>query len=293
MLDTVEKQQVLEASEFFADVPAFLRESILSSARLRSFACRDLMFVGDGPRNETILLMKGCAKIAQFTKDGKEIALRLAVPGELVSELGSRPVSLHSTTDLALFECEALAWPTETFDALLRFPILQRNVENILRRRIKEMEDRICRVTNQGAEHRVASELVRLSKLMGQKVNNHVEIMIPQETLGQMTAMNLFTVNRTLRGLENQGLVKIRSEEHTSELQSPCNLVCRLLLEKKNHNKAGDQATAHFRVDDLGPFCANDEITCRHDARATGNSSALDSRNCHQTCLTERQQRLG
>src|ERR1039457_6624747 len=27
----------------------------------------------------------------------------------------------------------------------------------------------------------------------------------------------------------------IRSEEHTSELQSPCNLVCRLLLEKKHH----------------------------------------------------------
>src|SRR5256885_17104712 len=29
-------------------------------------------------------------------------------------------------------------------------------------------------------------------------------------------------------------LVPLRSEEHTSELQSPCNLVCRLLLEKKN-----------------------------------------------------------
>src|SRR5256885_4388417 len=28
-----------------------------------------------------------------------------------------------------------------------------------------------------------------------------------------------------------------RSEEHTSELQSPCNLVCRLLLEKKNHRR--------------------------------------------------------
>src|SRR2546430_4994953 len=27
---------------------------------------------------------------------------------------------------------------------------------------------------------------------------------------------------------------RYRSEEHTSELQSPCNLVCRLLLEKKN-----------------------------------------------------------
>src|SRR5256885_11130578 len=28
-----------------------------------------------------------------------------------------------------------------------------------------------------------------------------------------------------------------RSEEHTSELQSPCNLVCRLLLEKKKKSK--------------------------------------------------------
>src|SRR5688500_19082317 len=28
-----------------------------------------------------------------------------------------------------------------------------------------------------------------------------------------------------------------RSEEHTSELQSPCNLVCRLLLEKKKQNE--------------------------------------------------------
>src|SRR2546426_3384353 len=31
-------------------------------------------------------------------------------------------------------------------------------------------------------------------------------------------------------------LARPRSEEHTSELQSPCNLVCRLLLETKNRN---------------------------------------------------------
>src|SRR2546426_3851032 len=30
---------------------------------------------------------------------------------------------------------------------------------------------------------------------------------------------------------------QLRSEEHTSELQSPCNLVCRLLLEKKKKKK--------------------------------------------------------
>src|SRR5256885_5610645 len=30
-------------------------------------------------------------------------------------------------------------------------------------------------------------------------------------------------------------MIGVRSEEHTSELQSPCNLVCRLLLEKKKN----------------------------------------------------------
>src|SRR5256885_8133444 len=34
------------------------------------------------------------------------------------------------------------------------------------------------------------------------------------------------------------GEVQQRSEEHTSELQSPCNLVCRLLLEKKKHSRS-------------------------------------------------------
>src|SRR3989454_1582238 len=33
--------------------------------------------------------------------------------------------------------------------------------------------------------------------------------------------------------LRETDLSGVRSEEHTSELQSPCNLVCRLLLEKK------------------------------------------------------------
>src|SRR2546426_3697838 len=36
-----------------------------------------------------------------------------------------------------------------------------------------------------------------------------------------------------VRAAHATGATRSRSEEHTSELQSPCNLVCRLLLEKK------------------------------------------------------------
>src|SRR5256885_16029365 len=48
-----------------------------------------------------------------------------------------------------------------------------------------------------------------------------------------------FDIPTRVRGLESiPNGAALRSEEHTSELQSPCNLVCRLLLEKKK--KYGD-----------------------------------------------------
>ena len=40
-------------------------------------------------------------------------------------------------------------------------------------------------------------------------------------------------IEQSTTGVENGW---VRSEEHTSELQSPSNLVCRLLLEKKNYD---------------------------------------------------------
>src|SRR2546426_5239044 len=46
-----------------------------------------------------------------------------------------------------------------------------------------------------------------------------------------------------------------RSEEHTSELQSPCNLVCRLLLEKKNTN--GSRTFRAFSANDDDIVCAS------------------------------------
>src|SRR5256885_11602927 len=52
----------------------------------------------------------------------------------------------------------------------------------------------------------------------------------------------------------------VRSEEHTSELQSPCNLVCRLLLEKKkkitsNHTTSMTIDTRHRHTIHAGRTC--------------------------------------
>src|SRR5256885_3922593 len=43
----------------------------------------------------------------------------------------------------------------------------------------------------------------------------------------------------------------VRSEEHTSELQSPCNLVCRLLLEKKKKNLSKPLFSEYTHPDEI------------------------------------------
>src|SRR5256885_13049489 len=62
-----------------------------------------------------------------------------------------------------------------------------------------------------------------------------ITICDPQHPKWQFYAPNArIRLDRTVALINANFRLFRRSEEHTSELQSPCNLVCRLLLEKKN-----------------------------------------------------------
>src|SRR5256885_8068960 len=79
----------------------------------------------------------------------------------------------------------------------------------------------------------------------------------------------------------------LRSEEHTSELQSPCNLVCRLLLEKKKKKynreyyayESSDSPVG--RVDHLHDRAWNGiaylSVSCRHHLVASGGARRLST----------------
>src|SRR5256885_6797543 len=72
----------------------------------------------------------------------------------------------------------------------------------------------------------------RIADGVGVLLNRHVDVvehgnLRRSQRRGSQRRLELFS-----RRLHQAGMER-RSEEHTSELQSPCNLVCRLLLEKK------------------------------------------------------------
>src|SRR5205807_5191301 len=53
------------------------------------------------------------------------------------------------------------------------------------------------------------------------------QVEIPQSRTGRSDSLRTSPAS-----MDPSAISDVRSEEHTSELQSPCNLVCRLLLEK-------------------------------------------------------------
>jgi CRP/FNR family transcriptional regulator, nitrogen oxide reductase regulator len=213
MIETTQQSPLLEISELFADLPSSVCTDIVSMARPRDYACRQVIFFAGDPIKETLLLTDGRAKIMQLGECGTEVILRFTVPGEVIGELGLVPGDTHSSTAVALQNCKVLVWGAAAFEAALeRFPILQRNAERIIQRRLEQLESRFCEVATELASPRLAHTLVRLIDQMGHKVNSHVEVNISQEALAQMTAMTTFTVNRLLTNWENQGMLRVRRE---------------------------------------------------------------------------------
>src|SRR5256885_5737383 len=75
-------------------------------------------------------------------------------------------------------------------------------------------------------------------------------------TRGQQGRIGLQGAARMVGARPVSGPQAVRSEEHTSELQSPCNLVCRLLLEKKKNSVCGARLVALMVVSGGGRFVA-------------------------------------
>src|SRR2546430_6904373 len=74
-----------------------------------------------------------------------------------------------------------------------------------------------------------------------------------------------------------------RSEEHTSELQSQSNLVCRLLLEKKKHH----EYPCFLCVEDIASNETGLTVLAALDDSAAAGSAALHNQNSAPDCLHE------
>ena len=228
MLQQSQKLPATKILELFSDVPASVSTNLLSRGHFRNLLTGDVLFCVGDPAKEVFLLTEGRVRTTQVTKNGEEVILRLDSPGDLIGSLGMHLAVTHNATAQAIEESKALVWDANTFkDALRRSPILERNTQRFLKRCICELEQKFCEVATAKASSRLALELVRLLKQIGQKRNGQREIKIPHEWVAEMVAMSQFTVSRFLAEWERQGVVSVRHGTITIQNYASLKRLCR------------------------------------------------------------------
>src|SRR5256886_8325159 len=100
------------------------------------------------------------------------------------------------------------------------------------------------------------------------------ELMQARETFEQEAARRRRESERREQLVE-QRLAGLRSEEHTSELQSQSNIVCRLLLEKKKTTSERTQSTSYSRS----------KSHSRGPARCSGSMRFRHASRCNTVCM--------
>jgi CRP-like cAMP-binding protein len=201
----------VRSSELFVGIPSGEIEEMVSRARTLEFASGYVIHSADDPITQVLLLMDGRIKRSQFSESGQEVVLRLGVPGETITVPSFLPWSKHSSTVVALQHCKVLAWESASFNAMVeRFPGLQKNLELILNSRLADIAQRFREASTKATSPRLASSLVHLVDRIGERVNDHIELRVSQETLGQLTGMAFNSVSRLFSIWKGQGIVKLR-----------------------------------------------------------------------------------
>jgi len=203
----------VQRSRLFSGVLLEDYKNIWRAGRVKTFARGELLYSEGEPASRVLLLTSGLAKVTKTGREGEEVILRLAVAGEFLSAEIVMGNGIQGTTAQAFRDCRALIWDARVFKELLgRYPALYQNLVAILGDHLRELEDRFREVATERVGSRVARQLLRLLKTIGQPADAAVEVGLTREDLAGMTGTTLFTVSRLLSAWEAQGVVRPRRE---------------------------------------------------------------------------------
>jgi CRP-like cAMP-binding protein len=179
----------------------------MSAAREQNFSPRETLFREGDLVRFVFVVAAGRVKIAQLSRTGKQVILRVEGRGAVAGGLGLSPSDAHTVTAQAMEACQVFTWRVLAFEALARrFPALQHNAKNILAQRLRTLEEHFCDVTTKRVPQRLARLLIRLTE---SSPRGPERIGLSREELAQMTGTTLFTVSRLLRDWAEQDIVQV------------------------------------------------------------------------------------
>jgi CRP/FNR family transcriptional regulator, nitrogen oxide reductase regulator len=196
---------------------------VLAAARLRRLRAKSVIAQEGQSADEVFLLLDGRARYFTTTSEGEKVVIKWILPGEVsggTAMVSKRPTPYLLNTE-AMVDSSALVWGRAAILALAtRYPRLWENGLLIASDYLALYRDLHIRVSYDRADKRVVWVLEKLSREIGHKVADGIELKIRNEELANEANVTTFTVSRLLsewhrKGLltKSRGRIVIRSPE--------------------------------------------------------------------------------
>jgi CRP-like cAMP-binding protein len=218
-----ERANLLSDSQLCTGLTAQEIMRVAACARPKAFARDESLFVQGQPARCLLLIRTGSVKITQISSGGNEVILWMYGKGSVLGVLSDSATKCHPSTARAMEATTALVWDCATLQSLMEScPRIRQNLSHVLMTRLQELEERFREVATEKVPRRLALALLRLSKHIGKKVHEGVEVSLSREELAQMTGTTLFTISRILSQWSKENFVSSRRE--TVLLRDPIRL---------------------------------------------------------------------
>jgi CRP-like cAMP-binding protein len=177
MSRALQKVAFLRQTTLFSELPSNDLEALSLRVRERTYRRHETVFHFDDPGTALLLIRTGRVKVTLTSKEGKEIILRIAGPGEIVGEVALLDGHPRSATIVALEKLEVFLLER---DALIEFisqhPETALKLLSVLSWTIRRANDRIGTLAFSDAYGKVAQVLLELVKKHGQTTETGIEI---------------------------------------------------------------------------------------------------------------------
>jgi CRP-like cAMP-binding protein len=198
--------RALEQTPFFGRLDDELLPSIRRSAVRRG----ETLFAKGDPGDQLHGLMSGQLKLISQGPRGREVALGLVAPGELVGDLGAVLGSPRYASAVALAHCELASITREALDGVLaRRPELRAELNAAAARTATRLAERATDAASLSIELRLEKALEDLAGRFGEAVDGGTLIRLRQRDLADVLGVSRESVNRLLTSASLEGRLEL------------------------------------------------------------------------------------
>lgn len=196
----------------FGPLEAEERAALAPLLRPRRFEAGRAVFQRGDPSEELLLVISGSLRVCVCSLDGRVLAFRVAVPGDVVGEIGALDGGPRSADVVAARNCEALALSRADLQRLLASrPAMALGVVRFLCRRLRETSEQLEARALQRVEARLARFLSRLTggfDVDGAGREVELKLGVSQSEIAELIGASRPKVSLAFGALEEQGAIR-------------------------------------------------------------------------------------